>query len=117
MQTVKTADRVLGWHIWVASVAMMLCSWLSYVDRQVLAVLSPTILQATGLNAQRYGEIVSVFSIAYMIANPLWGAVLDYVGLRLGMIAAVAIWSVASAAHAGMSGFLGFATCRAFLGL
>jgi ACS family hexuronate transporter-like MFS transporter len=116
MQTVKTADRVLGWQMWVASVAMMLCSWLSYVDRQVLAVLSPTILQATGLSAQRYGEIVSAFSIAYMIANPLWGAVLDYVGLRIGMIAAVTIWSVASAAHAGMSGFLGFAGCRALLG-
>ena len=95
----------------------MLCSWISYVDRQVLAVLSPTILQATNLNAQSYGEIVSVFSIAYMIANPLWGAVLDYVGLRIGMIAAVAIWSVASTSHAWMAGFLGFAVCRGFLGL
>jgi ACS family hexuronate transporter-like MFS transporter len=117
MQTVKTADRALGWQMWVASVAMMLCSWLSYVDRQVLAVLSPTILQATNLNAQSYGEIVSVFSLVYMIANPLWGAVLDYVGLRIGMIAAVAIWSVASTSHAWMSGFLGFAVCRGFLGL
>ena len=62
-------------------------------------MLSPTILQATNLSAQSYGEIVSVFSIAYMIANPLWGAVLDYVGLRVGMIAAVAIWSVASTSH------------------
>jgi ACS family hexuronate transporter-like MFS transporter len=95
---------------------MMLCSWLSYVDRQVLAVLSPTILAATSLSAQSYGEIVSFFSVAYMIANPLWGAVLDSVGLRIGMIAAVTIWSVASTAHAGMSGFLGFAVCRAFLG-
>jgi len=108
--------RATDWRMWIASVAMMLCSWLSYVDRQVLAVLSPTILQATSLNAERYGEIVSAFSIAYMIANPLWGAVLDYVGLRIGMIAAVAIWSVASASHAGMSGFVGFAVCRAFLG-
>jgi ACS family hexuronate transporter-like MFS transporter len=103
--------------MWVASVAMMFCSWISYVDRQVLAVLSPTILQATNLNAQSYGEIVSVFSIVYMIANPLWGAVLDYVGLRIGMIAAIAIWSVASTSHAWMSGFLGFAVCRGFLGL
>src|SRR5712671_5680734 len=110
-------ERATDWRMWVASAAMMLCSWLSYVDRQVLAVLSPTILQATGLSAQRYGEIVSAFSIAYMFANPFWGAVLDYVGLRIGMIAAVAIWTAASAAHAGMSGFLGFAACRAFLGL
>jgi ACS family hexuronate transporter-like MFS transporter len=116
-RTSLPVERATDWRMWVASVAMMLCSWLSYVDRQVLAVLSPTILQATGLSAQRYGEIVSAFSIAYMVANPLWGAVLDYVGLRVGMIAAVAIWSVASTAHAGMSGFLGFATCRAFLGL
>src|SRR4051812_47715007 len=103
------SERALDWRMWVASVAMMLCSWLSYVDRQVLAVLPPTILQATGLNAQSYGEIVSAFSIAYMIANPVWGALLDYVGLRIGMTVAVSIWSVASAAHAWMSGFLGFA--------
>jgi MFS transporter, ACS family, hexuronate transporter len=103
--------------MWVASVAMMLCSWLSYVDRQILAVLSPTILKDTNLNAQSYGEIVSAFSIAYMLANPIWGAVLDYVGLRIGMIAAVFIWSVASASHTWMIGFVGFAVCRALLGL
>src|SRR5262249_18037116 len=97
-------ERATDWRMWVASVAMMLCSWLSYVDRQVLAVLSPTILAAAHLNAQSFGEIVSFFSVTYMFANPVWGAVLDYVGLRIGMIAAVAIWSVASAAHAGMSG-------------
>ena len=116
-RAVPALERATDWRMWVATSAMMLCSWLSYVDRQVLAVLSPTILQATGLNAQAYGEIVSAFSIAYMIANPLWGAVLDYIGLRVGMTAAVAIWSVASAAHAWMSGFSGFAACRAFLGL
>lgn len=94
----------------------MLCSWLSYVDRQILAVLSPTILHDVNLNAQRYGEIVAFFSIAYMIANPIWGAVLDYVGLRLGMIAAVLIWTIASVSHAWMAGFVGFALCRALLG-
>src|SRR2546428_1380389 len=100
--SVPTLDRATDWRMWVASAAMMLCSWLSYVDRQVLAVLSPTILQATGLNAQHYGEIVSAFSIACMIANPLWGAVLDYVGLRIGLIAAVTSRHLAYASHAGM---------------
>ncbi len=38
--------------MWVPSVAMMLSSLLSYVDRQVLAVLSPMILRDTGLSAQ-----------------------------------------------------------------
>src|SRR5579871_1553545 len=114
--SVSAYERATDWRMWVASGAMMLCSWLSYVDRQILAVLSPTILHDVGLNAQSYGEIVSAFSIAYMIANPIWGAVLDYVGLRLGMMAAVLIWTVASASHAWMAGFMGFALCRALLG-
>lgn len=115
--SLRAYERATDWRMWVASGAMMLCSWLSYVDRQILAVLSPTILHDVGLSAQSYGEIVSAFSIAYMIANPIWGAVLDYVGLRLGMIAAVLIWTVASASHAWMVGFAGFALCRALLGL
>jgi MFS transporter, ACS family, hexuronate transporter len=110
-------SRATGWRIWVASAAMMLCSWLSYVDRQILAVLSPAILRDTGLSAQRYTEVVSAFSIAYMIANPLWGAMLDFIGLRMGMLLAVALWTVASTAHAWMAGFAGFAAVRVLLGL
>src|SRR5262245_24719304 len=94
-----------GWRMWVASGAMLLCSWLSYVDRQILAVLSPVILAETGLSAERYTEIVAAFSIAYSIANPLWGSVLDYLGLRIGMLAAVALWSFASASHAWVGSF------------
>jgi ACS family hexuronate transporter-like MFS transporter len=111
----------MTWRRWAVSAVMMVCSWLSYVDRQTLAVLSPVILQDTGLSAERYSEIVSAFSFAYMLANPLWGSLLDYVGLRVGMFAAVALWSVASASHAwvghGTAAFLGFASARALLGL
>ena len=35
---------------------MMLANVLSYLDRQVLAVLSPTILHDTGMNAEAYGR-------------------------------------------------------------
>jgi len=110
-------QRATGWRVWVASVGMMLCSWLSYTDRQILAVLSPMILKDTGLTAQSYAEVVSAFSIAYMIANPLWGSILDYIGLRIGMLAAVSLWTLASASHAWMAGFAGFAMARGLLGL
>jgi ACS family hexuronate transporter-like MFS transporter len=104
-------------RLWVASFTMMLCSWLSYVDRQILAVLSPLILADTGLSAQSYATVVSAFSIAYMVSNPLWGSVLDFVGLRTGMLIAVGIWSLASASHAWVAGFAGFALVRTVLGL
>jgi ACS family hexuronate transporter-like MFS transporter len=102
--------------MWVPVVAMMTCSWLSYVDRQALAVISPMILRDTGLSAASYADAISVFSIVYMIANPLWGSLLDYVGLRAGMLVAVGIWTLASASHAWVTGFLGFAMARGVLG-
>ena len=94
----------------------MLSTLLSYIDRQVLAVLSPTILHDTGLSANAYANAISAFSIAYMIGNPLWGSVLDFVGLRLGMLMAVGLWTVASTSHAWVTGFIGFAVARAVLG-
>ncbi len=105
-----------GLRPWAASLTMMFCSWLSYVDRQILAVLSPMILAETSMNAQTYSTVVAAFSFAYMLGNPIWGSLLDRVGLRAGMMAAAGIWSLASAAHATMSGFAGFAAVRAVLG-
>src|SRR5215468_7627370 len=93
---------VEGLRVWVPVLVMMTCSWLSYIDRQALAVISPMILKDTGLSASDYADAGAAFSIAYMIGNPLWGSLLDYVGLRLGMLIAVGIWTVASASHAWM---------------
>jgi ACS family hexuronate transporter-like MFS transporter len=95
---------------------MLLVSLISYIDRNTLALLAPTILKETGLSGQQYGFVISAFSVAYMIGNPLWGRWLDRFGLRLGMILAVAVWSLASASHAIAAGFLGFALARAALG-
>ena len=52
---------------WSPAVAMMLVSTISYVDRNTLALLSPTILRETHLNNEQYGYIILAFSIAYML--------------------------------------------------
>lgn len=94
----------------------MLVSLISYIDRNTLALLAPTILRDTGLSAEGYGWVISAFSVAYMLGNPIWGRVLDRAGVRRGMLASVSLWSVASAAHALASGFWSFAALRALLG-
>ena len=95
---------------------MLLVSVISYIDRQTLALLSPTILRETHLTGEQYGFIISGFSIAYMLSNPVWGRVLDRIGLRFGMTLSVAWWTLASAAHALSSGFASFAAARIALG-
>jgi ACS family hexuronate transporter-like MFS transporter len=97
---------------WTPVVLMMLASFVSYLDRNTLAVLAPTILASTGMTAEQYGFAVSCFSVGYMIGNPVWGWIFDTRGLRIGMTIAVAIWSLASFAHAeiGLAGWMTVAT-------
>jgi ACS family hexuronate transporter-like MFS transporter len=95
---------------------MLAVSLISYIDRNALAILAPTILRETGLSGQQYGFVISAFSIAYMLANPLWGMLLDRFGLRRGMSVAVGCWTLASMSHAFAGGLAGFAAARAALG-
>lgn len=101
---------------WIPALSMLLVSLISYVDRSTLAILAPAILKETGLTTEQYGWIISAFSIAYMLSNPLWGWILDRAGLRRGMSAAVAWWTLASVAHAFAGGFWSFGAARAALG-
>jgi MFS transporter, ACS family, hexuronate transporter len=97
--------------------AMAGCSWLAFFHRQILSVLAPTILAETHLDAREFAGISSYFFVAYFIANPLWGSILDYIGLRIGMLIGVGVWSLASVSHGWMYTFLGFAAARVALGL
>jgi MFS transporter, ACS family, hexuronate transporter len=108
--------RRLPLAAWIPTTSMLLVSLISYIDRNTLALLAPTILRETALTAEQYGFIISAFSVAYMLGNPVWGMILDRFGLRSGMSAAVTFWTIASAAHAFASSFFTFAAARALLG-
>ena len=114
-----SSERGIGLaHVrwWAPTATMMLLSFISYVDRNTLALLSHTILRETGLTAEQYGFVISAFSIAYLVGNPLWGRALDRYGLRVVTACAVTLWTAASVAHAFVRGAVGFAVARAALG-
>jgi len=95
---------------------MLLLSLLSYADRSVLAILSPTILSDLHMSATQYGYAVSAFSICYMVANPVWGYFIDRKGVWVMILVAVILWSMASGAHALMYGLIGMCVARGVLG-
>src|SRR5260370_13054530 len=82
---------------WVAIAVLLFSGTLNYLDRQLLAAVSETLKTEFHLNNQQYGEIVSVFSIAYALIAPLAGLFIDRVGLNAGLSLAVGIWSLAGA--------------------
>jgi ACS family hexuronate transporter-like MFS transporter len=116
-KTAAATDRAVTWQMWVPCIAMAACSWLSFFHRTILAALAPTIMKETGMNPQQFASINAYFFVAYTLGNPLWGSILDYVGLRTGMLIGVTIWTAASVSHGWMSAFVGFALARAVLGL
>ncbi len=95
---------------------MLLLSLLSYADRSVLAILSPTILADLHITATQYGYAVLVFSVCYMAANPLWGYWVDRRGVWGTVLLAVVLWSLASGSHALMLGLGGMCLARGVLG-
>jgi MFS family permease len=95
---------------------MLLLSFLSYADRSVLAILSPTILRDLHLSATEYGWAITAFSLCYMVANPIWGYWIDRLGLFTMAIVAVGVWSLASGSHALMTGIVGMCVARGVLG-
>jgi ACS family hexuronate transporter-like MFS transporter len=103
-------------RVWSPAITLLVVSTISYIDRNAIAVLIPTIQAETGLTGREYGWIVAAFSYAYMIGNPLWGMLLDKLGVKTGMTLAVSGWSLASALHGIAGGLLSFGLLRTALG-
>jgi ACS family hexuronate transporter-like MFS transporter len=94
----------------------MLSSSLSFLNRQVLAALQPTLKTEFGFTATEYGYLLGAFSLAYALSAPLAGWFIDRVGLRKGIVAAVGLWSLIGSATAFATSFAALLACRALLG-
>lgn len=108
-----TLSRGQSWALVLAATFTMT---ISYVDRQALAVLAPTITRELGISDTRYGLLASAFSLAYLLGAPFAGRWIDRVGARRGLLAAVLVWTVASALHALAPGFTALVVFRVLLG-
>lgn len=89
---------------------------LSFLDRQVLSVLAPTLMAEFRINNTTYSRVVFCFVLSYTVMFSVGGRLMDRWGTRLGMALAVGVWSAASAAHAVVAGAMGLAAVRFLLG-
>jgi len=85
---------------WTVTLVATSTMTISYLDRQVLAALAPTITDALDITETQYGWLQSAFSLAYLATAPLAGRMLERIGIRNGLLLAVLAWTAVSAAHA-----------------
>lgn len=104
-------------HAWTLALVATFTMAISYVDRQVVAVLAPTITADLRIDETSYGLLASAFSLAYLVGAPVAGRMIDRVGARRGLLAAVLLWSAIAALHALVPGFAVLFALRIALGL
>jgi len=85
---------------------------LSYVDRQVLSVLKPTLQKQYGWSETGYGDVVFWFQAAYGVGYLAFGRLVDRIGEKLGYALAVGIWTAGQLMQALVTSPLGFALVR-----
>jgi len=90
---------------------------LSYIDRQVLSVLKPTLAAEYGWSERGYADVVFWFQAAYGIGYVAFGRIVDRFGARAGYTLAVALWTVGHLAHVLVTSTRGMALVRIPLAL
>ena len=104
----------LGRVRWTICAMLFTATSINYMDRQVIAILKPTLEHSIGLTEAEYGYIVDAFQLAYAIGLLTAGRMIDKLGTRIGYMLVMAVWSLSAMAHALASTVLGFGS-RALL--
>ena len=102
---------------WIIVAMVFVAIMLNYVDRQILALLKPTLEAQFQWSDQDYANMGTAFQIATAFAFLGTGWFLDRVGLRLGFALGVLIWSLAGMAHAFATSVPAFFAARIVLGM
>lgn len=86
---------------WVICSLLFFATTINYLDRQVLSLTwTDRIVPEFHWTNSDYGDITSVFSLAYAISMLFAGRFVDWLGTRKGFLWAIGIWSAGACIHA-----------------
>ena len=102
---------------WLVVTLAFAAIMLNYVDRQIIAILKPTLQTQFHWTNRDYSHMASAYQLAAAVAFLGSGWFIDRIGLRKGFAIGVGTWSLAGMAHAVVSSVSGFVTARVALGM
>src|ERR1039458_10818411 len=82
----------LGRVRWTVCAMLFVATSINYMDRQVIAILKPTLEHSIGMTEVGYGYIVDAFQIAYAIGLLAAGRLIAKLGTRIGYMLGMAVW-------------------------
>lgn len=102
---------------WMIIGLIAIATIINYIDRNALAVMWPEISKELGYGKDEYAVLVTSFMVAYAVGQLAFGRIFDKVGTRTGFVLAIAVWSIAIAAHAFARSMGSFIALRMLLGV
>ena len=113
--TTRGAKTIEGLRWYIAGL-LCLATALNYLDRQILALLGPTLERELGITTIQYSYITTAFLVSYTVMYAVSGRLIDRLGARRGFAMAVCAWSGADLLHAFARTARQFSLCRFLLG-
>lgn len=102
------------WMIVATIFVAIICN---YLDRQLLSILKPEILDHFNIGDLEYAWIVNIFLICYALMYPVSGLLVDKFGPKPVMLGGIVVWSLACIGGGASQELWQFALCRGVLGL
>jgi ACS family hexuronate transporter-like MFS transporter len=99
-EQVRGGTSSTGYFRWIICALLFTAIALNYIDRQILGLLKPMLEKGLNWTEEDFGYIVIAFTIAYGISYAGAGWFIDRVGVKVGFVLAVVLWSLAEMAHA-----------------
>ncbi len=99
-------------HQWVLMTLIFCATALNYVDRQVLALLKPTLQAQFHWSNSDYAHLGDAFQFSAAFALVFVGWFVDRLGVKKAYSVAVAVWSLAGMGHAFASTVAQFIAAR-----
>lgn len=101
---------------WIAAL-LALATALNYLDRQCFPVVVGEIRKEIPLSNQQYGQLTSLFLLAYAIMYAGGGRLMDSLGTRAGYAVMIVWWSAANCLTGTVSSLAGLGVFRFLLGM
>ncbi|MBX6689486.1 MFS transporter [Pseudomonas sp. USTB-Z] len=90
---------------------------INYIDRSALSIANTSIQRDMGITPSQMGILLSAFSLAYAFSQLPLGMIIDRLGSKISLGAALLGWSVAQTASGLINSFSAFIGLRVVLGI
>jgi ACS family hexuronate transporter-like MFS transporter len=102
---------------WPIAILITVAVAIGYLDRQALTLTWPAMQRDIALSDADFGNLQSLFYLAYALMYVGGGRLMDLLGSRRGFLLIVVWWSLAIAGHGLAGGLLMLGAARLMLGL